>query len=111
MFLIITYPQTIFHRQKTWYTYFYGITVLALSVTACAGAPEKARTLKVAVAVSLYDPTRENGIQESPQTFLNPEIKINFPLNMARACGGHFKSSNCTLNRRYPRHAAHRKIL
>ena len=39
------------------------------------------------------------------------KIKINFPLNMARACGGHFKSSNCTLNRRYPRHAAHRKIL
>ena len=35
------------------------------------------------------------------------KIKINFPLNMARACGGHFKSSNCTLNRRYPRHAAH----
>ena len=39
------------------------------------------------------------------------KIKINFPLNMARACGGHFKSSNCTLNRRYPRHAAHRKIF
>jgi hypothetical protein len=78
LFLIITYPQTIFHRQKTWYTYFYGITVLALSVTACAGAPERARMLKVAAAVSLYDPTRENGIQESPQTFLNPEIKIIF---------------------------------
>ena len=27
----------------------------------------------------------ENGVQESPQTFLNPEIKIIFPLNMARA--------------------------
>ena len=25
LFLIITYPQTIFHRQKTWYTYFYGM--------------------------------------------------------------------------------------
>ena len=25
----------------------------------------------------------ENGVQESPQTFLNPEIKIIFPLNMA----------------------------
>ena len=30
-------------------------------------------------------PSRENGVQESPQTFLNPEIKIIFPLNMARA--------------------------
>ena len=24
------------------------------------------------------DPTRENGVQESPQTFLNPEIINNF---------------------------------
>ena len=23
--------------------------------------------------------SRENGVQESPQTFLNPEIKMNFP--------------------------------
>ena len=27
--------------------------------------------------VSLHDPTRENGVQESPQTFLNPEIINN----------------------------------
>ena len=32
-----------------------------------------------------YDPTCEKGFQESPQTFLKPEIKNNFPLNMARA--------------------------
>ena len=28
------------------------------------------------------NPFCENGVQESPQTFLNHEIKINFPLNM-----------------------------
>ena len=28
-------------------------------------------------AVSLYDPSRENGFQESPQTFLKPEIINN----------------------------------
>ena len=33
-------------------------------------------------AVYLHDLTRENVVQESPQTFLNHEIKINFPLNM-----------------------------
>ncbi|MEQ2386262.1 hypothetical protein, partial [Faecalibacterium intestinale] len=29
-------------------------------------------------AVCRYDLTRENGVQESPQTFLNPEIINNF---------------------------------
>ena len=36
-------------------------------------------------AVCLYDPSRENGIAERPQTLRYPEIKIIFPLNMARA--------------------------
>ena len=27
-----------------------------------------------ASAASLYDPTRENGVQKRPQAFLNPEI-------------------------------------
>ena len=30
-------------------------------------------------------PTREKGIQKRPQAFLNPELKIIFPLKMARA--------------------------
>ena len=38
----------------------------------------------VADAALIYDPSCENGFQESPQTFLKPEIKITFPLNMAR---------------------------
>ncbi len=29
-------------------------------------------------------PTREKGIQKRPQAFLNPELKIIFPLKMAR---------------------------
>ena len=36
-------------------------------------------------AVCRYDPFRENGIAERPQTLRYPEIKIFFPLNMARA--------------------------
>ena len=32
-----------------------------------------------------YDPSCENGGQESPQTFLSPEIQNILPLNMARA--------------------------
>ncbi len=31
-----------------------------------------------ATAVSLHDPTRENGIAERPQAFRYPEIKIIF---------------------------------
>ena len=38
---------------------------------------ERARPLKAAAAVSLHDPSCENGVQESPQTFLNPEIINN----------------------------------
>ena len=36
-------------------------------------------------AAVLHDPTREKGIQKRPQAFLNPELKIIFPLKMARA--------------------------
>ena len=36
-------------------------------------------------AVPLYDPTCEKGVQESPQTFLNPKIKNNFSLNYAQS--------------------------
>ena len=32
-----------------------------------------------------HDPTRENGVQKRPQAFLNPEIKIFFPLIMPKA--------------------------
>ena len=39
----------------------------------------------VANAVSLHDPSREKAILENPQIFQNCEIKIIFPLNMARA--------------------------
>ena len=31
------------------------------------------------------NPTRENGVQESPQTFLNPKIKNNSSLNYAQS--------------------------
>jgi|GEM_PF-5084600 len=31
------------------------------------------------------NPSRENGVQKRPQAFLNPEIKIIFPLNMPKA--------------------------
>ena len=36
-------------------------------------------------AAALHDPTCEKGIQKRPQAFLNPELKIIFPLKMARA--------------------------
>ena len=35
--------------------------------------------------VPLYDPSRENEFQESPQTFLKPEILNDFPLKMPKA--------------------------
>ena len=35
--------------------------------------------------VPLYDPFCENGFQESPQTFLKPEILNDFPLKMPKA--------------------------
>ena len=39
------------------------------------------------------DPTRENGVQESPQTFLNPEIINNFSAeNIQSVSGGYSKS-------------------
>ena len=34
---------------------------------------EKGRNTSSSAAVSLYDPSREKGIQKSPQAFLNPE--------------------------------------
>ena len=50
----------------------------------CATAPERASDAQpqrcafaesgAANAVFRYDPSRENGFQESPQTFLKPEI-------------------------------------
>ena len=47
-----------------------------------------------ATAVSLYDPSRENGFQESPQTFLKPEILNDFSAENAQSArGGHSKSS------------------
>ena len=39
----------------------------------------------VANAVPLHDPTCEKGVQESPQTFLNPKIKNNSSLNYAQS--------------------------
>ena len=57
--------------------------------------PERLRTLRHCIFtgegrkgkrhLSAAAPSCENGVQESPQAFLNPEIKIIFPLNMARA--------------------------
>ena len=44
--------------------------------------PQEAGT---ANAATLYDPFREKGIAERPQTLRYSEIKINFPLKMARA--------------------------
>ena len=45
-----------------------------------------------ASAVFLYDPTREKGVQESPQTFLNPELKIFFSAEYAQSeRGAHSK--------------------
>ena len=72
---------------------------------------ETGRCSKISFVVGLYGPLREKAESERPQSFQFCKNKNNFPLNMARACGGHFKSSNYILNRRYPRHAAHRKIL
>ena len=60
---------------------------------------------------SYPNPTCENGVQKRPQAFLNPEIKIIFPLMMRRATrsafqivftqGGfpHTQSSRCTVRR------------
>ena len=42
-------------------------------------------------AVCLYDPSRENGIAERPQTLRYPEIKIILPLMMRRATRSAFK--------------------
>ena len=48
----------------------------------------------VADAVSIYDPSGENGFQESPQTFLKPEISNDFSAENAQSArGGHSKSS------------------
>ena len=47
-----------------------------------------------ATAVFLYDPSCENGFQESPQTFLKPEISNDFSAENAQSArGGHSKSS------------------
>ena len=51
----------------------------------------------VADAALIYDPSCENGFQESPQTFLKPEIKIIFPLNMRKAARSAFKIVCCLL--------------
>ena len=41
----------------------------------------------------------KKGVQESPQTFLNPEIKNIFPLKMARAQRKPFQIVLCVLLR------------
>ena len=43
------------------------------------------RRTAAGLPVSRYAPSCENGGQESPQTFLSPEIQNILPLNMARA--------------------------
>ena len=40
---------------------------------------------------SYPNPTCENGVQKRPQAFLNPEIKISFPLMMRRATRSAFQ--------------------
>ena len=39
----------------------------------------------MAAAVFRYDPSREKGFQESPQTFLKPEIKNNLSADDAQS--------------------------
>ena len=49
--------------------------------------------LSIIIAAFPCDSTRENGVQESPQTFLNPEIINNFSAeNIQSASGGYSKS-------------------
>ena len=62
-------------------------SVLQKGVPKMGGFPHGAASVGSGAvnAVFLHDPTRENGVQKRPQAFLNPEIKIIFPLIMPRA--------------------------
>ena len=56
----------------------------------------------VADAVCRYDSFCENGVQKCPQAFLNPEIKIFFPLNMPKATRRAFPIVFCLPNIKKP---------
>ena len=53
-------------------------------------------------AVYCYDPSCENGVQKCPQAFLNPEIKIFFPLIMPKATRRAFSIIFCLPNIKKP---------
>ena len=79
----ITYISRLSRSAERSKRYFHGKGRRGKQV-ALPATPLFPKETGVADAVSIYDPSGENGFQESPQTFLKPEIKITFPLNMAR---------------------------
>ena len=86
----ITYISRLSRSAERSKRYFHGKGRRGKQV-ALPATPLFPKGTGVADAVSIYDPSGENGFQESPQTFLKPEIKITFPLNMARAQRRPFK--------------------
>ena len=80
----ITYISRLSRSAERSKRYFHGKGRRGKQV-ALPATPLFPKETGVADAVSIYAPSGENGFQERPQTFLKPEIKITFPLNMARA--------------------------
>ena len=62
-----------------------------------SAAPPLPQEAGAANAVCLYDPSRENGIPERPQTLRYSELINNFSAEYAQSkCGAHSKSSRFT---------------
>ena len=92
----ITYISRLSRSAERDKRYFHGKGRRGKQV-ALPATPLFPKETGVADAVSIYDPSGENGFQESPQTFLKPEIKIIFPLNMRKAARSAFKIVCCLL--------------
>ena len=86
----IIYISRLSHSAECSKRYFHGKGRRGKQV-ALPATPLFPKETGVADAALIYDPSCENGFQESPQTFLKPEIKITIPLNMDRAQRRPFK--------------------
>ena len=87
----ITYISRLSRSAERSKRYFHGKGRRGKQV-ALPATPLFPKETGVADAVSIYDPSGENGFQESPQTFLNPEIINNdsarFALFLDASCFG-----------------------
>ena len=89
----ITYISRLSRSAERSKRYFHGKGRRGKQV-ALPATPLFPKGTGVADAVSIYDPSGENGFQESPQTFLKPEISNDFSAENAQSArGGHSKSS------------------